>query len=305
MQAPSAPLPPHDPDEWLVRLQHANSRGRAAAQKLRKEIIRQGRHCLHNGCYSYEGKAVLFGRQIMRVKERSVIRVVDDSADTTRCDHPCDVIVCAMDCIEAAIKFGINKDQKTVVLVNGASDKPGDGPQGAQESNLHRRSNLSFAAFEGSSLYPIPQHGCLYHPDVLFYRGSEATGYPFFKRPIPINLITAAAIKLDSRESWDPFIHVEATEKRIRSIFQTCLEFGCETIILSAHGCGALNNPPHIISGIFKSVLQEKQFAGKFKRIVFAIIEDRNSQGDTGKIFASTFSSRRKVSFNSQRNPFE
>ncbi|CAF5223448.1 unnamed protein product, partial [Rotaria magnacalcarata] len=48
-----------------------------------------------------------------------------------------------------------------------------------------------------------------------------------------------------------------------------------DCLILSALGCGAFKNPPTHVASIFKSVIQ--QYAGYFKTIHFAIVDDHNT----------------------------
>eukprot|EP00969_Alexandrium_andersonii_P059829 2634925-Alexandrium_andersonii.AAC.1 len=53
---------------------------------------------------------------------------------------------------------------------------------GAQEENLHRRSDaFRFLEQQGwdGHLYPIPDEGCLLSKEATVVRGSEADGYPF------------------------------------------------------------------------------------------------------------------------------
>ena len=281
----------HDPEAWLQKFNQSCKAGRGATYKPRSEIIDQGRECLKRGSYPFQGKLIPFTDLMENAKNGSVSRRVKEvTSNDMITKTPFSITVCSMDCIEAGIHFGINKGLKTVVLNMGASMSPGCGPQGAQEENLHRRSNLRTATLGRGELYPIPEDGCFFHPDVLFFRGSEARGYPFLKAPIPINIVTTAAVKLRKLEPWDPSVHAHATELKIKSVLQTCAEFNCETVVLSALGCGAFHNPPQAVSQIFLDVLSESQFAAtSFKHVVFAILEDHNSKGINGKSFAATF----------------
>jgi len=63
----------------------------------------------------------------------------------------------------------------------------------------------------------------------------------------------------------------------MRIIFHIALVNGHDSIVLSAMGCGAFKNPPRHIALLFKEVMQEEAYIGKFKYLVFAIIDDGNA----------------------------
>lgn len=64
----------------------------------------------------------------------------------------------------------------------------------------------------------------------------------------------------------------------MRTILRIAMEHGNEALVLGAMGCGAFANPPREIARLFHEVLMEKEFERQFKEIVFAILEDRNSE---------------------------
>ena len=45
-----------------------------------------------------------------------------------------------------------------------------------------------------------------------------------------------------------------------------------DSLVLSALGCGAFQNPPHAIAALIKEVSEE--FRGAFRRVVIAIVEN-------------------------------
>ena len=53
-------------------------------------------------------------------------------------------------------------------------------------------------------------------------------------------------------------------------LFRVAYLHNCDTLVLSAHGCGAWGGPVTGIATIFKEVIHE--FDGCFKIIVFAIL---------------------------------
>merc|ERR1711933_479903 len=71
---------------------------------------------------------------------------------------------------------------------------------GAQEENLHRRTNLCdhLSNFRNilprpMVMYPLPEFGGVFSPNVCVFRGSEQAGYPFLREPRLLSILTAAA----------------------------------------------------------------------------------------------------------------
>lgn len=60
-------------------------------------------------------------------------------------------------------------------------------------------------------------------------------------------------------------------ERRIRNIFEVCIENDVEVLILGAFGCGAFHNPPDIVADAFRNVLLEKRYINAFDEVVFAV----------------------------------
>ena len=58
---------------------------------------------------------------------------------------------------------------------------------------------------------------------------------------------------------------------------------GHDSLVLGALGCGAFRNPPHHIAKLFHEVIQEVEFANKYKRLVFAILDDHNAHREHNK----------------------
>jgi len=62
----------------------------------------------------------------------------------------------------------------------------------------------------------------------------------------------------------------------MKRIFDIALIHNHDCIVLSALGCGAYKNPPAHIAQLFYEVLEES-YRGKFRIIIFAIIDDKNT----------------------------
>ena len=117
------------------------------------------------------------------------------------------------------------------------------------------------------------------------FRGPEAQGYPLLSQPWKVNFIAVAAhnnppTTFVNGETRFTAPEVAFMATKARTILRIALNNGQETLVLGALGCGAFHNPPKHVAEIFKTVLQEPEFAGAFKAVYFAIIDDHNSNGN-------------------------
>ena len=154
----------------------------------------------------------------------------------------------------------------------------------AQEENLHRRSNL-YQCLDNyvdkidktrTWNYPIGYESGVYSPDVTFFRGCEAKGYPLLSAPRLVDVITTAAVP-NSLNHGDGEID-ERNIGSIEAILKIAVQHGVRNVVLSALGCGAFRNSPTAIAKVFKEKIEGPQFKGHFDRLYFAIIEDHNSK---------------------------
>ncbi|CAF3704753.1 unnamed protein product [Rotaria sp. Silwood1] len=194
------------------------------------------------------------------------------------------------------------------VLLNMANaTTPGGGYRqgaGAQEENLFRRSNycLSLDAelddskqaerywctangeekmlAANQSMYPIEEFGAIYTSGITMFRNTEDTGYAYLEKPVyDVCAIAVAAYQQPELKRNDKSLltgkNAMGTRKKIENLFAIthCRHHDC--LVLSALGCGAFRNPPTHVAVIFKSVIQ--QYAGYFKTIHFAIVDDHNA----------------------------
>ena len=71
--------------------------------------------------------------------------------------------------------------------------------------------------------------------------------------------------------------HVEPIKNKIRTIFRIGLVHGHDSLVLGALGCGAFRNPPRHVARLFHEVMDEPEFKNKYRRVVFAILDDHNA----------------------------
>ena len=192
------------------------------------------------------------------------------------------------------------------LLLNMANaHSPGGGYRkgdGAQEENVFRRSNyyrsLDIALDQGDptsrfvcsssgaltkltageEIYSINDFGAIYTSGLTVFRQTEDAGYEFMDEPMrDVCAIAVAAYrkpKLDNKNFLRPEYSI-GTRKKIETMFAIAKHHNHDCLILSAFGCGAFHNPPKHVATIFKSVIE--QYAGFFKYICFAIVDDHNT----------------------------
>lgn len=208
---------------------------------------------------------------------------------------PTIVRVMQRDCLKAAVD--LKKEGYNPAILNMASSKnPGGGVRHgsrAQEESIFRRTNLfrslyryvpyanRFGVAKSEQQYPLElNYGGVYSPDVIYFRDSERYGCRLLETPQYVSVITVAALNKPVLVSTSLISDdlVEIVKNKIRTIFRIGLRHRHDSLILGAWGCGAFCNPPRHIAYLFHEVLEEKEFKNKYRKIVFAIIEDNNSR---------------------------
>ena len=201
------------------------------------------------------------------------------------------------------------QDNFNPLLLNMANaTTPGGGYRkgdGAQEENLFRRSDYFRSLdieldnyltrrserFSRTSdcqeqrladqkrIYPMEEFGAIYTSGLTVFRGPEDAGYPFMKKPLQ-NVCAVAMAAYREPQLQNNMLapkYAVGTRKKIENIFAIAYHHKHDSIVLSALGCGAFKNPPDHVADLFQSVIE--QYAGFFKLIVFAIINDHNACG--------------------------
>lgn len=164
---------------------------------------------------------------------------------------------------------------------------------GAQEESLCRRTSL-YRSLSGrdKGFYPIPTRGAIYSPNVLVLRKSDAEGCAildphqrWWTSVISVAAIANPRLKPSGRGYARKEEKLDMTEK-IRSLLRIAALENKKNLVLGALGCGAFRNPPHSVAKIFKAVLGEAEFTGRFEGIWFSVIE--RSGSENYKIFKDT-----------------
>ena len=207
------------------------------------------------------------------------------------------------DCLVLYEKL-VSEGYKPLLLNMANATTPGGGYRkgdGAQEENLFRRSNYyqslnvevadkdQFNRFyctpkgnlkkiaDYASLYPMEEFGAIYTSPITGFRQTEDQGYALMKDPL-YNVCAIAMAAYRNPELKNQLLANKCavgTLKKIENIFSIAYHHGHDYLVLSALGCGAFQNPPDHVAMIFKSVIL--QYAGFFKQIYFAIVDDHNT----------------------------
>ena len=174
----------------------------------------------------------------------------------------------------------------------------------AQEEDLCRRSTLAISLYQFSlpggrygdladmvgvkrraERYPMDNtHGGIYSPDITFFRGTQEEGYALLDEPFKAAVISVASLNYNPKHGHNqldngniPEADKPILKEKIRTILRIGALKGHDSLVLGALGCGAFCTPPAQMARLFHQVLDEQEFQGCFKEIVFAIIDSSSS----------------------------
>ena len=184
---------------------------------------------------------------------------------------------------------------------------PGGGVlqgSGAQEEELCRRSTLAISLYQFSlpggrygdladmvrvkrraERYPMDNtYGGIYSPDITFFRGTQEEGYALLDETFKAAVISVASLNYNPKHGHNtldngniPEADKPVLKEKIRTILRIGALKGHDSLVLGALGCGAFCTPPAQMARLFHEVLDEKEFDGRFSKIVFAIIDGPSS----------------------------
>lgn len=219
----------------------------------------------------FEGNTFHFDTNYKRINQEALkrISVVNKDSVTALIDH-----------------MKENPNSHSCILNMASYKRPGGGVargSKAQEEDLCRCSNLIDALPEEQDFYPIQKGMYFYSTDVMFFKDKDYNVIT----PIYADVVSFPAIDMRKgkpNDYKDFYLHA------IRSICDTASDTAIDTLILGAWGCGVFKNDPEEISGFFKQVLIEEQRYADFDKIIFPVINDRNSKGSNYEVFKKAFS---------------
>lgn len=214
-----------------------------------------------------------------------------------------------MDCLDLAHELLKEDPADDVCVLNMASaSNPGGGVArgaGAQEEYLFRCTDYFRFLYQYASSFDCRKYGIepnrrhtyplkgdsagIFSHGVTVFRSNEASGYALIAEPWKVNFIAVAAHHLPVKTDSIPEDLVPSSLERIRTILRIAWNNGQRRLVLGAMGCGAFNNPPSHMARLFRQVIEEPEFRGLFRQIVFAVIEDHNSRNANYKAFHDVF----------------
>ena len=220
--------------------------------------------------------------------------------------HDTELSVLNMDCVLATRDL-VEQGMNPAVLNMASLYHPGGGVltgAGAQEEELCRRSTLAISLYQFSlpggrygdladkvrvkrrdERYPMDNtYGGIYSPDITFFRATKDEGYALLDNPFSAAVISVASLNYNPKHGHNSLDNgnIPETDKpilkeKIRTILRIGALKGHDSLVLGALGCGAFCTPPAQMARLFHQVLDEKEFCGRFGKIVFAIIDSPSS----------------------------
>lgn len=137
-----------------------------------------------------------------------------------------------------------------------------------REENLMRCTNYEPSL--QTVQYPIPDDGVIYTPSVAILRDTEASGFKMLENPKRVNMIAVSAFQ---PAPLSEAAYVDGMKCRIRAILRTAYHKNNRDIVLNALGCETPLSDPYKVARLFQDVIEEGEFHGAFREIIFAISE--------------------------------
>lgn len=280
----------------------------AARKERNVDIFRQTIDICDAGAYvSPNGRSVVLPPK-EDVVANSRYYVNPPTADNVPVVDECQIDAVNADCIDVARDL-VEQGFRPILLNMANLHTPGGGVLNgarAQEETLFRRSNLCLSLYQyGDSFsagiagvplakdrYPMNRDtGGIYSGCVTFFRDGVKGGDELVEKPFTCAVVSVAAINRPDLDEDGRLVDwaIRASKSKIRSMLRIGLIHGHDAIVLGAWGCGAFHNPPGHMAEIFHQVLEEPEFANKYRRVRFAVIEDHNSQHSNYAPFAKEF----------------
>ena len=188
----------------------------------------------------------------------------------------CTVTVERISCIIPFFRL-IDEGKRPLMLDMASEFTPGGGVLNgsfAQEEFLCYISNLYNGLVQVGHLYPLKRPFIV--ENVTFFKDAPSPKKSTcLQHYYTGDVIVCAAVRLNSPARFTEDVKKE-TQRRIHEMLTLAKDCGYRDLVLSALGCGAYHNPPEEIAKIFEEIITN-EFAYSFDSIVFAILDDTNS----------------------------
>lgn len=312
-------LAQHKPDEFTIsyaeRMKTIMQSGRFGVNQAQKEVYVQNTELFRRW---KDGQLPQFGDYQGYLDGAKLYKTACDVSGLGAAYPATETGCINADCMDVAQQL-IASGYNPAVLNLASAGRPGGGYDlglGAQEESLCQSSNLSLSLYQFGDPrrlkcvrdsgvphreigYPLDTNfGGVYTPDVTFFRNNKCKYFTIKDEPFRCDVITVAALSFNGRNDFARAMELmykaadggftpagaEVMRNKIRTIFRMGVEHGKDALVLGAFGCGAYRLPPDAVAELFRQVMDEPEFAGKFRLLVFAILErPRMPHGLEGK----------------------
>lgn len=268
-----------------------NKGGRFGGKQVRREVYKHNNE-IFEAWRRGENVGIDLGSHAALIEGTRVYKTpfTVECAIKSVCDEETSLGTINADCMDVAeelIKEGFNP-----AILNLASRwHPCGGYHdgtSAQEESLCQNSTLSESLYARSADYPLDRRfGGIYSPKVTFFRSGKNSGYAMRDNPFSCGVVTVAALSFREANRYNNSeLAFRAPDggftdegetimlDKIRTIYRIALINGHDSIVLGAFGCGVFNLRPDLVAALFKSVMDEPEFEGRFKALPFAILGD-------------------------------
>lgn len=321
-RAAAAVLARHDPSEFTIsyeeRMKAIMASGRFGVNQAQKKVYIQNANLFLRW---KAGQLPQFGNYHAYLDGTRLYKTAYDVSDLGT-SYPATKTGCInADCVDVARQL-LADGYNPAILNLASAGRPGGGYDmgyGAQEESLCQSSNLSLSLYQFADPrrlkcvrdcgvphrqigYPLDtNYGGIYTPNVTFFRNNKRKYFTIKDEPFQCDVITVAALSFNGRNDFSRAIELmykaadggftpagtEVMRNKIRTIFRMGVEHGKDALVLGAFGCGAYRLPPDAVATLFRQVMEEQELSGKFRLLVFAILENsRKPNGANGKYAA-------------------
>ena len=265
-------------------------------RNMRKKIAEETLAVIDRGSYEVDGCTIELADEIQTSVQGARLFTPDELSEIARHDvegssFETTITVSNETTLNAARRLAKDLGDDLVLALNFASGKhPGGGflrGSEAQEESIARASalyptlNAHFEYYEINRAHPTEFYTdhMIYSPAVPVFRDDSAA---FLREPYKLSILTAPAVKAGEITKHQPQLVSEISgtmQRRIGYVLHVAHLLGYKDLVLGAWGCGVFRNDPNEIAAHFANyLLPGGSFAGRFRRIEFAVL-DRQGHG--------------------------
>lgn len=239
----------------------------------------------HAGAYTApSGRSVTIADDVLAARDGTISYAPDDRLDSHAARFASTAITVENTTTLAAAGALVRAGHDVAALNFASAKNPGGGflnGARAQEESLCRASAL-YACLEGSPMYawhrsrqdPVYGSWVIWSPRVPVFRGDDGE---LLETPFACSFLTSpapnAGAALDRDTRWGSRVQ-PALRERVARVLGVAAQHGHDALVLGAWGCGVFRCDPAMVADELGRAL-EGTFAGRFAKVVFAIVDER------------------------------